>query len=49
VLRLAQQIAPAQIAAVSRLIAILKMKPLHGKIWIVDDQRVRMRDFPTAH
>ena len=43
VLRLANQAAPRQIAFIRRVIALLDQEPIAGRLWIVDEARVRIR------
>jgi len=44
VFRPAVQTVPAVVRMITRIIPLLETEPLTGKLWIVDDSRVRIRD-----
>jgi predicted nuclease of predicted toxin-antitoxin system len=44
VLRPAVQTVPALVRMMGQVIALLGTEPLEGRLWIVDDYRVRIRD-----
>jgi predicted nuclease of predicted toxin-antitoxin system len=44
VMRLARQDKPYVIEVVRRLIALLEREPVEGRLWIVEERRVRVRE-----
>lgn len=44
VLRLEQQAKPHVLAVVERLLPVLAQEPAAGRLWIVDERRVRIRE-----
>ena len=43
VLRLKNQSQPQQLAVMERLVTLLDSEPIAGRLWIVDETRVRIR------
>ena len=43
ILRLREQSRPAVLAAIQSAIALLELEPIDGRLWIVDEQRIRIR------